>query len=117
MILKIKNISKNIIGKKMYNVIILQNNYLNDYILYKKHSSIFKLDTFNKIESEITLRYHSIEKGFLHKITKPRFAKKRIKELIELLKQIDLNNHYFRVHIQSALLNLCVYYEFHLVKE
>lgn len=114
MIQRIKNVGKKLLSKSMYNGIILQMNYLNDFILYKRHSSIFNLNTFNKIESEITLRYHSIEKGFLHKITRPRFAKKRVKELIDLLKQIELNNYSKRVHIQSALLSLCRYYDFHL---
>ncbi|MDD2496511.1 MAG: nitroreductase family protein, partial [Tissierellia bacterium] len=88
--------------------------FIHDFRMYYKHSSVFKMDTYGKIESEITLRYHSIEKGFLHKITRPRFAKKRVKELIDLLKQIELNNYSKRVHIQSALLSLCRYYDFHL---
>jgi nitroreductase len=113
MIQRLKDLIKVIIGNKIYNIIILQRNYLNDYIQFKRHSSIFKLDTFNKNESEITLRYHSIEKGFLHKPPRPRFAKKRVEDLIILLKEIELDKNCNRVQIQSALLSLCKYYDYH----
>lgn len=113
MIQRFKDLIKVVIGKKLYNIIILQKNFLNDYIRYKKHSTIFKLDTFNKIESEITLRYHSIEKGFLYNPTRPRFAKKRVEDLIILLNKIDLEKYRNRIQIQSALLCLCKYNEYH----
>lgn len=85
-----------------------------DKKLYIKHSSVFKKDTYNKIESEITLRYHSIEKGFLHNPIRYRFAKERVEELLDYLKFDDVNIHIKDVQIQSAILNLCVYYELHL---
>lgn len=113
MIQRLKHLFKRIISKRTYNTIILQQNYLNDYLLFKRHSSIFKLDTYNKIESEIILRYHSIEKGFLHYSIRPRFAKRRVEDLIILLKKIELNKYLHKINIQAALLNLCKYYEYH----
>lgn len=93
--------------------ILLKKSFSKDYDLYKKHSSVFKKDTYKKIESEITLRYHSIEKGFLHQPIRFRFAKKRVEELINYLRQNEILNHIKDVQIQSAILNLCSYYEFH----
>lgn len=92
----------------------LKKSFSADYKLYKKHSSVFERDTYNKIESEITLRYHSIEKGFLHNPIRFRFAKVRVEELINYLKHEEVINHQNDVQIQSAILNLCKYYEIHL---
>jgi nitroreductase len=94
--------------------ILLKKSFSKDYDLYKKHSSVFKKDTYKKIESEITLRYHSIEKGFLYDSIRFRFAERKIKELIIYLKSIDLPNVNNRIQIQAAILNLCVYYDIHL---
>lgn len=117
---EIKTITKKLLGEKTIakikgyrNSRILRKNYIEDYKLYKKHSSVFNKDTFNKKESEITLLYHSIEKGFLYDPIRFRFAERKIKELIKYLKSIDLpdvNNH---THIQAAILNLCAYYDIH----
>lgn len=116
----LKNIIKKFLGEKNLARIryfrikkALKRNFLMDYKLYKKHSSVFKKDTYNKIESEITLRYHSIEKGFLHNPVRYRFAKKRVEELIDFLNYKVVCNHMNEVQIQSAILNLCTYYELH----
>ena len=117
----IKNIAKKLLGSK--NIVrirnyrikkILKKNFINDYKLYKKHSSVFTKDTYHKIESEITLRYHSIEKGFLHNPIRYRFAKKRVEELLDYLRFDEVKSHVKDVQIQSAILNLCAYYELHL---
>ena len=92
----------------------LRRDFLTDYKLYKKHSSVFKKNTYNKIESEITLRYHSLEKGFLYNPIKYRFAKTRVIELISYIKLVEVTNHINEVQIQSAILNLCKYYEIHI---
>jgi len=117
---KIRTITKNLLGEKAIAKIksyfirlLLLKNYIEDFKLYKKHSSIFKKDTFNKKESEITLLYHAIEKGFLYDPIRFRFAEYKIKELIRYLKSIDLPNVNNRTHIQAAILNLCSYYEIH----
>lgn len=95
----------------------LRRSFLNDNKLYSKHSSIFNTDTFNKIESEITLRYHSLEKGFLHNPIRYRFAKQRVEELLDYLKLKEVGSHINGVQVQSALLNLCAYFELHLKNE
>lgn len=105
---------KNIIPKKIKLFLSLSLRFYHDFRLFYIYSSVIKKETFGKIESEITLRYHSIEKGFLYNPTRPRFAKKRIEELIILMKNIEFEKYGQRVQIQSALLNLCKYYEFHL---
>lgn len=117
----VKNIIRKIFGDKIvYRIIALKHRnalkkcYSVDFKKYKKHSSVFGTNSFGKIESEITLRYHSIEKGFLHDSIRPRFAQKRVEELIVLLKKIELDKNNHRVQIQSAIINLCKYYEYHL---
>ncbi len=117
----IKNIAKKLLGSKNIERIsnyrikrVLKKNFLNDYKLYNKHSSVLIQDTYHKIEAEITLRYHSLEKGFLHNPIRYRFAKKRVEELLDYLRFDDVNGHIKNVQIQSAILNLCVYYELHL---
>jgi nitroreductase len=97
---------------KQYLSLLIQ--YIHDFNMYLKHSSLVKKNSFGKIESEITLRYHSIEKGFLHDPIRPRFAKKRVEDLIVLIKKIEIDKYSHRVQIQSALLNLCRYYDYHL---
>ncbi len=92
---------------------VLKRNFLMDYKLYKKHSSVFNADTYNKIETIITLRYHSIEKGFLYNPIRYRYAKKRVEELINYLKLKDVDSHINDTQIQSAILSLCAYYELH----
>ena len=116
----LKNIIKKLLGVKTLERIrnfrikrTLKRNFLMDYKLYKKHSSVFNKDTYNKIESEITLRYHSIEKGFLYNPIRFRFAKKRVEELLNYLKLKDVDSHINGTQIQSAILNLCAYYELH----
>jgi nitroreductase len=117
----IKSIIKKLIGPKsiekiniLRKRIALSRSFYMDKKLYIKHSSVFKKDTYKKIESEITLRYHSIEKGFLHNPIRYRFAKTRVEELLNYLKYDDVKLHIRDVQIQSAILNLCVYYELHL---
>ena len=105
---------KKIIPIKVKLNILLSLQYLHDLNMYRKHSSVIEKDTFGKVESEITLRYHSIEKGFLHNPIRHRFAKARVEGLILLLTKIELNKYKDRIHIQSALLNLCKYYDYHL---
>ncbi|MDD4055963.1 MAG: nitroreductase family protein [Bacteroides sp.] len=117
----IKSIIKKLIGPKsiekiniLRRRIALSRSFYIDRKLYIKHSSVFKKNTYNKIESEITLRYHSIEKGFLYDPIRYRFAKKRVEELLDYLKYDEVSFHINDVQIQSAILNLCVYYELHI---
>lgn len=107
------NLLKKIIPIQFKLYLLLLREYYHDFIMYKKHSSVFKKDTYKKIESEITLRYHSIEKGFLHNPLRPRFAKQRVEQLLDYLKYKEVADHINDIQIQSAILNLCTYYEFH----
>lgn len=91
----------------------LEKNYNTDFRLYKKNSSVFSRDNFGKKESEITLRYHSIEKGFLHNPIRYRFAKQRVEELLFMMKDDEIIKNKDRVQIQSAIASLCNYYETH----
>ena len=91
----------------------LKQNYLMDYHLYKKHSTIFTRNTFSKLECEITLRYHSIEKGFVHSPIRSGFGKQRVIELIELLKNGTIMEHFGSVQVQAAINILCKYFEMH----
>lgn len=93
---------------------ILKKNYSTDYKLYKKNSSVFTKDNFEKKESEITLRYHSLEKGFLHNPIRPRFAKQRIIDLLPWMHDEEVIQEKNRVQIQSTVASLCNYYELHI---
>jgi len=120
----IKKVIKNIIGEKIYNVLskiyiyifnlyqLIFNNF-RDSILYYKHSIVFSQNTFNKIEARIILHYHSIEKGFLQKNFKYRFAIIRVKELIKLLNLPIVIKNYNKTQIAAAYLAICKYYEKH----
>src|SRR5690554_8218934 len=68
----------------------LHTNFYVDRKLYKKHSNVFRVNNFEKKEANIILYYHSIEKGFLFKNPKPRFAKAKIIRLHTYLKDKEV---------------------------
>ena len=88
-------------------------NYYRDLSLYSKHSIIYSLDTPNKLECQLILYYHSIEKGFLFKNTKPRFAKDIILNIHPLLNDESIKNLVNRTQISTAYKVMCQYYELH----
>jgi nitroreductase len=100
---------KNLIG---YFIDLLVNTF-RDAKLYYKHSMVFKKDSFNKIESEIVLYYHALEKGFLHENIRFKFAQYRVELLINLLQRTDVIEKYKNTQIAAAYLVMCRYYEFH----
>lgn len=104
---------KKLIPLKIKQQISMLFQFLHDFNMYRKHSSVIANDTLGKNESEITLRYHSIEKGFLHNPIRPRFAKEKVSDLISLLRNNEFMKNSKRVHIQSAFISLCKYYEYH----
>lgn len=117
---EIKKIVKKILGKRVLSIFhqrkflfLLKKNKKSDYKLYKKHSTVFKTDTFFKKESEITLLYHALEKGFLHETIRYRFGVGRIEPLLRLLEDEEVLMNIDRVQVQSALSSLCNYYELH----
>jgi len=118
---KIKSLLKLLLGRSIFNhlkyfrnTMKLKANYKSDYYLYKKHSSTFLIDTFEKKESEITRYYHSIEKGFLHEPIRHKFAKEKVVKLIDCLQDEIILNNINRIHIQAAIANLINYYEAHI---
>lgn len=95
------------------NLRILLINYISDLKLFYKHSMVFKVDSLFKIESEIILDYHSVEKGLLFEKMKPRFAYQRIMNLHKnLKKEIIIKNINFS-QIKIGYQIMCSYYEIH----
>lgn len=84
-----------------------------DGVLYYKHSTVFKQNTFKKIEALIILKYHSLEKGLLHNITRYQFGKQNVIELCQLLKREEIIINKNRTQISAAYLTICAYYELH----
>lgn len=111
----IKSIIITIFGKntsiKIYNFYLLLTNFFKDLILYYKHSTVFKNDTFKKIECQIILDYHSIEKGLLYKNPKPRFAQQRIINLHNNLKKEVVINNVKLSQIKVGYQVMCKYFE------
>lgn len=87
-------------------------NFVIDFCKYYKHSNVFSLNTFEKLESKIILDYHGIEKGFLHEKIRPRFARERVKSLI---KNLQLIKAYPKQSNQILISNSILkrYYEYH----
>ena len=117
----IKQLIKSVIGlrgvnalKRAYNYIILQRVYRKDRIKYQKYSTVFNLNNFEKIECELTLHYHGIEKGFLHDNIRPYFAKDRVMSLLKILNDTKFDEHHWqRCHFQAAVANMCNYFDWH----
>ncbi|MCU8159172.1 nitroreductase family protein [Vibrio vulnificus] len=95
------------------NVYLVISNFVADFILFVRHSTVFRSGTVNKIECQIILDYHSVEKGLLFNKTKPRFAQHRIKSLNKNLHNPLIREHYARSQVRVALQVMCLYYELH----
>lgn len=97
----------------IFNSRILFINYYIDLKLFRKHSTVFKADNFDKIQSEIILDYHSVEKGLLFKNVKPRFAENRILSLHNNLQNdlVILNSGLSQIKVAYQI--MCEYYELH----
>lgn len=121
---KIRSLLKAILGMQLYQKLAIARltvldfkalviNTYNDGKLFYKHSTVFKQNTFNKIESRIVLCYHGLEKGFLHQNFKYRFGEAGVKELVKLLKLEFVIKNNKKSQIASAYLSICKYYERH----
>ncbi len=113
----IKNRIKKVIGQRVINnikshpsIII---NYFNDMVLYYKHSTVFFQNTPNKLECQIILDYHSVEKGLLFENTRYRFARERILSLHKNLKHDFIISRSHHSQIEVAYKVMCKYYELH----
>lgn len=95
-----------------YNLLKLRLNFYKDYQAYYKHSHVFKTDNFNKIESELIMDYHGIEKGFLHTEIRYRFAEFRVRRMIINLEKIGFDSGK-STQVAISLKVLSEYYELH----
>lgn len=96
----------------LMNRINLFRNFWVDLILFYKHSNVYKIDTFEKIESKIILDYHGIEKGFLHKKIRNKFAKNRVESLLSNLMKIKkFDKSSSQIDVSKSI--LVKYYELH----
>lgn len=95
----------------------LHTNFYVDKKLYKKHSNVFRVNNFEKKEANIILYYHSIEKGFLFKNPKPKFAKEKIIRLHKYLKDKEIIQNVNLSQIRTGYSVVCKYYELHKEKE
>ena len=102
--------------ERVHLLLSLIKNYYVDCKLFYKHSNIFKQDTFGKIEALIILRYHSLEKGFLHDTIRYEFGKNVVIELAKLLKREDVIANCNRSQIKAAYMVMCNYYTAHSEK-
>ena len=117
---QIKLVVKKVVGVKgtkkinrLRMMYLLSDNYFKDFKLYMKHSTLFHQETLNKIECQLILDYHSVEKGLLFKVTKPRFAKYRIENLHPSLALDIIESNVNRSQIRVAYQVMCEYYELH----
>lgn len=96
---------------KLYIKLILD--YISDFNLYRKYSTVFSAKSFENKESILILNYHGIEKGLLHEKIKPKFAKDRIKIMHDLLADNDILS---RIHESQIFIGYKIaieYYELH----
>ena len=67
-------------------ITLLALNYTWDATRFIKHSSVFSINTQDKIEGKINYYYHSIEKGLINEQIRFKFGALKINKLIRLLK-------------------------------
>lgn len=91
--------------------------FVNDFKLYKKYSVIFSKKDIKNKEANLILNYHSLEKGMLFDNIRKGFAKNRILNLHEILKDREVIEKIARSQIKVGYQVMCKYYEIHLAKE
>lgn len=111
---KVGDLYRLIMKTNLYKHVDFVRNFMYDLRLYYKHSTVFKINSYEKLESEIILKYHTIEKGLLHSKTKFRFGKKNIIGLNKLLEHVEIQKNHKNTQIQAAYIALCEYYDKHL---
>lgn len=97
----------------MRNFTLLLSNFVKDFNLFLKHSTVFNQDELNKKECQLILDYHSVEKGLLFRNTKPKFAQQRILNLHPSLALEVIKKNVRRSQIRVAYQVMCEYYELH----
>lgn len=98
-------------GGKSYIKLILD--YINDFKLYRRYSTVFSVTGFENKESILILNYHGVEKGLLHETIKPKFAKDRIKIMHDLLVDHEILTRIDESQIFIGYKIAIEYYELH----
>ncbi len=109
------NVLKNFLNEKIMKY-YFKKSFLRDYKKFNEHSTFFKKDNFNKVETHIILLYHSLEKGFLHKNLRLGFAKDKVKQLLRYLNDENVSHHLMSSQISAACMCLMKYYDLHREK-
>lgn len=104
---------KETLPKNLKSFIRLALDYINDFRLYIKYSTVFSAKSFENKESILILHYHGVEKGLLHEKIKPKFAKNRIKIMHTLLCDIEIINKINESQIFIGYKIAIEYYNFH----
>ena len=102
-------VSYYLLFKKFQHLII---NFHIDFYNYYKHSHVFSTNSFNKIESELILDYHGIEKGFLHDDIRFKFAETRVKRMIVNMEELRYDAS-LSSQVAISLKVLSDYYDLH----
>jgi nitroreductase len=93
---------------------LLALNYTFDATRFIKHSSVFTINTQQKIEGKINYYYHSIEKGLINEQIRYKFGALKINKLIHLLKiWLDRNYDISNSQFIAACSVLVKYYHLH----
>lgn len=112
-----KKILKNTVGiERLLFLLNLKNlliNFVGDFFLFFTHSTVFRVNNISKIEAQLILDYHSLEKGMLFKEMKPRFARMRVERMHKHLNNQLVINNISNSQIQVAYQIICKYYELH----
>jgi len=95
-------------------IVLLTLNYTSDSIRFIKYSSVFSINTQQKVEGKINYYYHSIEKGMINEQIRYKYGVLKVNKLIRLLK-IWLNRKYDTSNSQfiAACSVLVKYYHLH----
>ena len=93
--------------------------FLSDYRRYRRHSAYFHRETPSARELEITVLYHSLEKGFLHEggDLRLRFGRAKVARLLQLLQAWREEGLPESSQIIAAQEILSAYYSYHRERE
>ena len=108
-----KSIYRGIKGLKAVKFWLLVKNFGVDFYSFYQYSNVFKVDTFEKLEAKIILKYHSLEKGLVHDHIRFRFGKQNVIILARLLKKSEVVERRSFSQIKAAYILLCNYYNLH----
>ena len=120
--MKMKNIIKKVIPKKMFNKIkmfvkkrrVIKKLKKDDDRFLKYSFGISVDDTYEALEAKIIKTYHSIEKGLSYEEIRLGFGKKVIEDLIELLTEYNAKGYSKENDVYNiAISNLLEYVEIH----